>query len=112
MSIRDFYYSVYSEEVPKIPPGEFSGLAERAVGEIKYMSPFTVEEPYTPEVLSCICEVAELLYETDKIRNIEREDIDGYSVTYRSGAEAEIRRIIEKRLMNTGLLCRRLTALE
>ncbi len=57
-------------------------------------------------LLVCLCEIAELLFVSEKNSGIKSERVDGYSVTFSDGDEfrGKVRRIVLQRLGHLGVL--------
>ncbi len=101
------YYNIYGcGEVVKIPQNEFTFYARLATEEVAGMCTGDEKAENEESVLLCICEVAEAIYSSRKQGNIESENIDGYSVKYKSVPDLsrEIRGIVLKHLGTTNMV--------
>lgn len=103
----EFYFNVFRRGTSGvIPPTEFERyvmLAEKALEG--YVMHETIPED-SETVKLCLCEVAELLFRSEKNGCVKSESVDGYSVTFsdKKSADEEVRRIILQRLGKSGLL--------
>ncbi len=105
----EFYFNVFnSGQKGKISQKSFSGYISRAFRELDTFCScnFDNDEKTKEKVKLCVCEIAELLYLSSDSGFVKSENIDGYSVTYSDSKEfeKELRRIVLKRLGNTGIL--------
>ncbi len=104
----EYYFNSFNGGNPgRLNNENFEKYVCRAKREVKcFFSTESIPANVREDVMLCICEIAELLFETEKKGGIKSESLDGYSVTYPEKAETadEIRKTVVKRLGWTGLL--------
>ncbi|MBR4721401.1 MAG: hypothetical protein IK057_06545 [Clostridia bacterium] len=101
-----FYGRTYANDA-KIPLESFPLWEKRAVAEINRITNDDILKISDENSKMCICEVAELLYETAKSEGILSENNDGYSVRFDKGdRDGKIYDIASKWLSKSGLLYR------
>lgn len=102
-----YYQDIFGKNMI-IPGTAFSLWTAKACAVLDYItdSRFSKLEP-TDKTLQCLCEVAELLYRQSENGNIQSENNDGYSVTYREQNRfVGIYETAGKYLAETGILYR------
>ena len=80
---------------------------KRATAELLRITDGKIKGRKTECVRFCVCEIAEFLYENERISKIRSENNDGYSVTYQErDIKKEILKIAETYLGETDFLYR------
>lgn len=113
----DFYTKEYlCGKAMVIDSTAFNFYAREASAVIKKHTFDRVTEPVPEEVQLCCCELAEKIYVRDKQRNanggVSSESVGGWSKSYESSEaqekqfNTEVKNIISKWLLSTGLLYR------
>lgn len=102
-----FYFNTYNNgNKGLIPESSFDLYIAKAWRELEPLLTSEYDDEHVEKVSFTVCEIAEELYQSEKIRGIKSENIDGYSVTYADGdsARKNIINIAVRNLGNTGLL--------
>lgn len=110
MTEFEFYQSQFYGNL--IPQEQWNKYSHRAKTKVDFLTfGRTIKmDPLTPEVNSCICAIAEYLFNDDMINNgsISSESTDGHSVTYVQKTnvqkESDLKLIAMEYLANTGLM--------
>lgn len=110
MTEFEFYQSQFYGDL--IPQEQWNKYSHRAKTKVDFLTfGRTIKmDPLTPEVNSCICAIAEYLFNDDMINNgmISSESTDGHSVTYVQKTnvqkESDLKSIAIEYLANTGLM--------
>ena len=110
MTEFEFYESQFYGNL--IPQEQWNKYSHRAKTKVDFLTfGRTIKmDPLTPEVNSCICAIAEYLFNDDMINNgsISSESTDGHSVTYVQKTnvqkESDLKLIAMEYLANTGLM--------
>ncbi len=104
----EYYFNVYSGGQKGVLNGQsFDSFRLRAERELLTYGLANVEtDEFDEEIRLCVCEIAEAIFSFNSVGKVKSESVDGYSVTYAEGGSLsdEIRRIILRRLGDTGLL--------
>ncbi len=104
---HEFYFNCYcSGRAEIVPKTDFDFFVRRATDELSAMCTGEILPVHEESIKNCICEMAEKLFEMERLGNKKSESIDGYSVSYRDDEQntGKLWRIASKHLMNTGLL--------
>ncbi len=102
-----FFYTEFCGGEGKIPAAEFPLWEQRACEALLYLTDGRSEGDDSDSVKSCICAMAELMYEEEKRSGIASENNDGYSVVYKSeDMKSRLYAIAKTRLFGTDLLYR------
>ena len=110
MTEFEFYQSQFYGDL--IPQEQWNKYSHRAKTKVDFLTfGRTIKmDPLTPEVNSCICAIAEYLFNDAMINNesILSESTDGHSVTYVQKTnvqkESDLKSIAIEYLANTGLM--------
>lgn len=110
MTEFEFYQSQFYGDL--IPQEQWNKYSHRAKTKVDFLTfGRTIKmDPLTSEVNSCICAIAEYLFNDDMINNgsISSESTDGHSVTYVQKTnvqkESDLKSIAIEYLANTGLM--------
>lgn len=98
----EFYRRKYDGDI--IPADIFERLSIKSENLLRSMTKKDAWENVCYDMKMCICNIAEILFEKDKIGMTKSENNDGYSVTY--SRNAEICSAAHMWLANSGLLWR------
>lgn len=98
----EFYRRMYSGV--RIPADEFLKYSIKSENLLKSMTKKEAWENVCFDMKMCICNIAEILFDKEKIGMTKSENNDGYSVTY--SQKAEICATAHMWLANSGLLWR------
>ena len=104
----EFYFNDFCNgRQGMIPAESFERSVILATGELeKYISDSAFVGDYGSEIDMCLCELAEYIYQKEKVGNIRSESVDGYSVSFVEGVgnRTNVAEIILRRLGKSGLL--------
>ena len=102
------YTTYLSGKTPKVDSTEFTYFSNKASIIMDTFSGLKNATVLPDEVISCCCEIVELLKTTENRQGISSENNDGYSVSYDTAipVKSMAYSIMNDYLANTGLLYR------
>ncbi|MBE7048682.1 MAG: hypothetical protein E7393_04860 [Ruminococcaceae bacterium] len=100
----DFYSCQY--EGNTIPREVFGQFLRRGEILLANMVRYDTAPGNSDEIGFLLCEICDRLYQEDRHRDVSRESLDGYDVTYCNEVEHDIAQLVRRHLGDSGMLYR------